>query len=43
MEKVTDIHPFMNKDSEMEYPSWVDAKPNLQTFLVALNRSEPIS
>ena len=40
-------NPFLQYDmadraQESKYPYWVDSAPNLQTFLTALNKSQPI-
>lgn len=33
---------IQDKGSEKDYPSWRDGTPNLQTFLTAINQSNPI-
>lgn len=35
-------YDYAERDSDAKYPSWVDAAPNLQTYLNAINKSQPI-
>ena len=36
------IYDFMDRGADSKYPSWIDGAPNLQTYLNALNKSQPI-
>lgn len=36
------LYDFMEREADAKYPSWVDGAPNLQTYLNALNKSQPI-
>lgn len=36
------MYSMGDRSSEKEYPNWKDASPNLQTFLSAVNKSQPI-
>jgi hypothetical protein len=35
-------YDMSDRGEEKKYPNWKDAAPNLQTFLTALNKSQPI-
>ena len=37
-----DMYDFMDRGADSKYPSWTDGAPNLQTYLNALNKSQPI-
>ena len=36
------LYDFMDRGADSKYPSWTDGAPNLQTYLNALNKSQPI-
>lgn len=36
------LYTLRDRGGEKDYPSWVDGAPNLQTYLTALNKSQPI-
>ena len=36
------LYTLRDRGAEKDYPSWVDGAPNLQTYLTALNKSQPI-
>lgn len=39
---MSNIYSITEKGSEKEYPNWGSGKPNLFTYLTALNKSQPI-
>jgi hypothetical protein len=36
------LYDFMDRGADSKYPPWTDGAPNLQTYLNALNKSQPI-
>ena len=35
-------YDYAERSSDAKYPSWVGAAPNLQTYINAINKSNPI-